>query len=228
MGGLLDIMNHSVFLWPVAGVALIAGGIALERFYFLSFRATLAPEPFMKKIQREVLSGKLDSAIRICSSEPRAPLANVVKAALRHADSEREELALAVEQATLDAIPVVQHRIGYLAMIANVVTLIGLLGTIVGLIQSFDAVSQAQNDEKQALLSKGIALAMYTTAGGISVAIPTLVAYSMLVQRSNAILDDVERCGARAMMLLNVRRKATTALQVESPGIQEETAENQG
>jgi biopolymer transport protein ExbB len=213
MEALFGIMSHSIFLWPVAGCAIVAGLITLERLYFLLVHASIAAAPFMAQVQREVLAGNLDAAIRICASAPRAPLANVVKAALRNAEGDREEITLAVEQATLDAVPAVQKRVGYLAMLANVVTLIGLLGTIVGLIQSFDAVSQATTEEKQTLLSKGISLAMYTTAGGISVAIPTLMAYSVLVQRGNAILDDVERHGMRVVMLLLARKKASAPVQ---------------
>lgn len=208
MERIADIFSHSIFLYPVALCAIIAGIITVERMYFLLFRATLAPEPFFREVQRLVLAGDLDKAVRYCSAEPKAPLANVVKSALLHADGDREDLALAVEQAALDAVPAVQTRVGYLATMANVVTLFGLLGTIVGLINSFDAVAQADPQQKQDLLAKGIAMAMYTTAGGISVAIPCLVSYAILVQRGNAILDDVERYGARVLLLLRARPAA--------------------
>ena len=207
MSNLIGALNHSIFLYPVAFCAIVAIVLTLERIYYLLVRASIAPRPFMDQIQRLVLAGNLDGAIHVCTSAPTAPLANVVKAALRHADGDREELQMAVEQATLDAAPGLQARVGYLATIANVVTLFGLLGTIVGLIQSFDAVAQANPEDKQRLLAEGIAIAMYTTAGGIAVAIPTLVAHSMLVMRSNAILDDVDRYALKVVMLLEARRK---------------------
>ena len=100
---------------------------------------------------------------------------------------------LAVEQASLDAVPLVQRRLGWLATFANVATLFGLLGTILGLIQSFEAVSTADPEDKQALLASGIALAMRATAAGLTVAIPSLLLHSWLVQRANALLDDVDR-----------------------------------
>lgn len=202
-----DLYSHSVFLYPVTLCAVIALAIALERLYYLLFWATISPEPFFREVQRLVLAGQIDKAIQFSSAEPKAPLANVVKAALLHAHSDKEDLALAVEQAALDAIPAVQKRTGYLAMLANVVTLLGLLGTIVGLIDSFAAVSKADPEEKQNMLAAGIAMAMYTTAGGISVAIPCLVTYSILVQRGNAILDDVERYGTRILLLLRARKQ---------------------
>ncbi|MEQ1565359.1 MAG: MotA/TolQ/ExbB proton channel family protein [Myxococcota bacterium] len=206
MEQIAELYGHSVFLYPVTVCAVIALVISLERLYFLLFRATVSPEPFFREIQRLVLADDLDKAIRLCSAEPKAPLANVVKAALLHANGDKEDLALAVEHASLDAVPAVQRRVGYLAMLANVVTLFGLLGTIVGLIDSFAAVAAADPEEKQNMLAQGIAMAMYTTAGGISVAIPCLVSYAVLVQRGNAILDDVERYGTRLLLLLRARR----------------------
>lgn len=206
MSWVLELYSHSVFLFPVTFCALFAITIAAERLFYLLFWATIQPEPFFREIQRLVLANQIDRAIHLCSADPKAPLTNVVKAALMHANADNEDLALAVEQAALDAVPAVQRRTGYLAMLANVVTLLGLLGTIVGLIQSFDAVSRADPDQKQNMLAAGIAMAMYTTAGGLSVAIPCLVVYSVLVQRGNAILDDVERYGTRVLLLLRARK----------------------
>lgn len=205
----LGVMGHSLFLWPVLLCAIAAVAITLERAFYLFFRAYIAPGPFMSVVQKLVLAGELDRAIRVCNAEPKAPLPNVVKTALLHAGDDREDLELAVEQATLDAIPEVQARIGYLPTLANIATLLGLLGTIVGLIQSFAAVAEAEPLEKQTMLAKGIATAMYATAGGISVAIPALLAYTLLVARANRILDDVERYGAKTMMLVVARQKGT-------------------
>lgn len=208
---LMEAFSHSIFLYPVAVCGLVAVAITLEHLFYLLFFARLPVNAFMADIQRLVLADELDKAIHLCLSAPRAPLANVVKAALRNADADRETVQLAVEQATLDAVPTLQGRSAYLATIANVVTLFGLLGTIVGLIQSFDAVSKASPEEKQTMLSAGIAIAMYTTAGGIAVAIPTLLAHAFLVNRANRILDDVDRSALRVLLLLQARRQGSPA-----------------
>lgn len=205
---MLDILNHSVFLWPVAFCWIVAAAITFERVFFLWFRASLNTDVFLKTIQAAVAAGQIDEALRLCLVEPHAPVARVAKAALQYANSDRDELELAVEEATLESVPGLQTRVGYLAMLANVVTLFGLLGTIVGLITSFAAVADANADQKQTMLAQGISLAMYTTAGGISAAIPTLVAYAVLVQKSSTIIDDVERVGARMIMLLLARQKS--------------------
>lgn len=202
---MFEVFQHSQFLYGVLATAIVAVLISIERCWFLLFRANIAAEPFFRQVQQFVLEDRIDHAVRYCASEPGAPLANVVRAALLHADAGPEDMALAIEQAALDAVPAVQRRVAYLATLANVATLIGLLGTIAGLITAFDAVSGADPEEKQNLLASGIAMAMYTTAGGITVAIPCLILYAVFVQRGNAILDDVDRFGTRTLLLLRAR-----------------------
>lgn len=209
-----DAFSHNLFLWPVLLCWVIAIVITLERAFFLWVRAGIAVEPFLSSLQGAISSNQIDKALHLCLSEPQAPVAQVAKAALQYAEADREDLELAVDAATLDSAPQLNRRVGYLAMLANVVTLFGLLGTIVGLIQSFAAVADADPEQKQTMLAEGISLAMYATAAGISAAIPTLISYAALVAKSNAILDDVERVGARVIMLLIARRKGG---QAESP-----------
>ncbi|MCB9689073.1 MAG: MotA/TolQ/ExbB proton channel family protein [Alphaproteobacteria bacterium] len=220
METLLNAFSHSIFLYPVSLCGLLAFGITVEHLVYLVFFARLNTTSFMQSIQRLVLADELDRAIHTCLSAPRAPLANVVKAALQNADAEPRTIELAVEQATLDAVPALQGRIGYLATIANVVTMFGLLGTIVGLIQSFDAVAQANPEDKQTMLAAGIAIAMYTTAGGIAVAIPTLAAHAFLVHRGNRILDDVDRSALKVLLMLEARRKGRAGLVAEQPAVE--------
>jgi biopolymer transport protein ExbB/TolQ len=204
----LDLSSgHNLFLVPIFVCGAMALLVAFDRAFYLFAYAALAPGPFMAQVQRHVLAGELDKALAACASAPKAPLANVVRAALRFADADRDERLLAVEQASLDAVPLVQRRLGWLATFANVATLFGLLGTILGLIQSFQAVSTADPEDKQALLASGIALAMRATAAGLTVAIPSLLLHSWLVQRANALLDDVDRNGLKMVLLLEARRR---------------------
>jgi biopolymer transport protein ExbB/TolQ len=206
----LDVMSHSIFLWPIGLAALVAATIAFERTFFLWFRASMNADAFLRNVEAQLTEGNLAAALRLCLQEPHAPVASVVKAAITAADGDRDDLELAVDSAILDASPALHARTGYLATLANVVTLLGLLGTIVGLIQSFAAVADADPQNKQSMLAEGISLAMYTTAGGIAAAIPTLLWYAILVSKGNAVLDDVERAGARVVMLLVARKKAAS------------------
>ena len=133
----------------------------------------------------------------------------VVKAGLTRANRTEKEIENAIDEATLEVGPLINKRTAYLSMLANVATLIGLLGTIIGLVQAFDAVAVASAETKQQLLAQGIAVAMYTTAGGLIAAIPTLVGHSIIVNRSNKILDDVDQYGLKTVNLLTARRRGT-------------------
>ena len=211
MNDLIAAIGPSTFLWPVALLGVLSLAIAIERFYFLRFRASLPTDPFMSAIQKLVMAGQIDAAIVMCINAPKALVANVVRAALLAADADREDLRLAIDQSTAEAVPVAQLRLGWLTSLANVATLMGLLGTIVGLMQSFAAVSHADPSQRQTLLAGGIALAMRTTASGIAVAIPSLLAYAYLAQRANTLLDDVDRCGMKMEMLLVSGRRMRAA-----------------
>ena len=204
-------MSHSIFLWPVAICWIASIVITAERIYYLWFRAGADPAAFPGRIEPLVAQGKLTEALAVCAEREGSAIGAVATAALKNADKDRDELELAVEDATLTIGPTLQSRVSYLAMLANVVTLLGLLGTIVGLITSFAAVAGANAETKQTLLAQGISTAMYATAGGIAAAIPTLVAYAVLAHKGNAILDDVERVATRMVMVLVVRSKGRAA-----------------
>ena len=103
-----------------------------------------------------------------------------------------------MEEVILEETEQIEKRTGFLAMIANVATLAGLLGTITGMIKSFAAVSQANPMEKATLLSNGISEAMNTTAFGLIVAIPTLLVYSVLANRSQVLTDDLNQAALKA------------------------------
>ena len=118
-----------------------------------------------------------------------------------------EDAVMAIDEATLEVGPILNKRTSYLSMLANVATLLGLLGTIMGLIQAFEAVAHASAEMKQTLLAAGISVAMYTTAGGLIVAIPTLILHAIILARTNKILDDVDQYGLKTVNLLTARRR---------------------
>lgn len=207
-----------VFVWLILVAGVFSAGVALERFFVLFFRANVNARAFMAQIQKHVMAGDLDQAIRHCNAEPQAALPRVVKAALTRADRPEHEITNAVDEAVLEVGPVVNRRLSYLTMLANVATLMGLLGTIAGLIQAFTAVAEAPPETKQGLLAAGIAIAMYTTAAGLIVAIPTLVVHSILLNRANKVLDDVDQYSVRALNLLLARRRGEPPAAVGGAG----------
>lgn len=132
-----------------------------------------------------------------------AALPRITRAGLEEYMKNPTDVQHAMEVAAMAEIPKIEKRTSYLSLLANIATLLGLLGTIFGLIDSFAAVTNADASQKAALLASGIAVAMNTTAFGLIVAIPTLVFYSMLNERITAITDEINENAARIFQRLN-------------------------
>ncbi len=197
------------FMYAILVAAVFAMAIAFERLFYIIFRANINATAFMSQIQKLIMANNIDRAIKLCNAEPHAALPRVVKAGLTRANRTEKEIENAIDEATLEVSPVLNKRTGYLAMLANVATLLGLLGTVLGLIQAFEAVAHASAEMKQTLLAAGISIAMYTTAGGLMVAIPTLILHSIVMARTNKIMDDVDQYGLKTINLLTARRRGT-------------------
>ncbi len=114
----------------------------------------------------------------------------------------RDDIELAMEEGVMEAMPRLEKRTPYLATLANIATLLGLLGTIIGLIQAFTAVASADPAEKAALLSSSIAVAMNTTAFGLVAAIPLLLVHSMLQSKTTEIIDSLEMAGVKCLNMI--------------------------
>ncbi len=190
------------FMYPIA-LLLIAGTIIIvERIYAILFVYQADGGSLMQKVQRLILDNNIDDAVKLCSSRKQAAIYQVFKAALVSADRPVEEIQDHMEVANMAVIPKLQSRMPYLFTIANVATLLGLLGTIVGLITTFQAVGAVEGSQKQMLLSEGISTAMNTTAFGLIVAIPCSLVYGFLFNRINSIVDEVEHYSGRLLILL--------------------------
>ena len=198
-----------MFMWFILAIGVFAMAIAFERLFYITFRANINATAFMAQIQKLIMANNIDRAIKLCNAEPHAALPRVVKAGLTRANRTEKEIENAIDEATLEVGPMVNKRIGYLGMLANVATLIGLLGTIWGLIMAFEAVAKASAEMKQQLLAQGISVAMYTTAGGLMVAIPTMLLAAYIQAQSNKILDDVDQYGLKTVNLLSARKRGT-------------------
>jgi biopolymer transport protein ExbB/TolQ len=140
------------------------------------------------------MANNIDRAIKLCSAAFLAALPRVIKAGLMRANKGPEEIQNAVEEATLEIVPIVTKRTTVLQQIANIATLLGLLGTILGLIAAFDALKNPNipADQRQSMLAGGIAMAMNTTAFGLIVAIPCLVAQVFLTSVTKKIIDEID------------------------------------
>lgn len=196
-------------MWPILICAVFALAISFERLYYILFRASINGTAFMAQVQKLIMANNIDRAIKLCNAEPNAALPRVLKAGLTRANRGDIEIQNAVDEAVLEVFPQLQKRTPYLPMLANVATLTGLLGTIQGLIMAFDAVAHASAETKQTLLASGISVAMFTTASGLVVAIPTLVLHSIVQNRTTKIMDDIDQFALKTVNLLGARRRGT-------------------
>ncbi len=184
------VVGWTILLTGVIGIALV-----IERTRTLYFSYGMNVDEFTNKIQTLVLGKKNEEAIIACAQLEKKPLARAFKLILEKSDRDDETIFQAQDIAMSEVVPLYTRRLHYLSMLANVATLLGLLGTIHGLILSFQAVAQADPAQKQAMLASGIAVSMYTTALGLAVAIPAMVTYSFLIARQNQLLEQLtEKC----------------------------------
>jgi biopolymer transport protein ExbB/TolQ len=203
MSAFLGFINDAGFIgWCILLLGVGALAIIAERAFVLYRKYGMNSEEFMTKVQTLVLARKSDEALVLCSQLTDKPLAQAFKGILEKADREDDAIFQAHDIAMSEAVPLFTRRLHYLSMLANVATLMGLLGTIHGLILCFQAVGLADPSTKQALLANGISVSMYTTALGLAVAIPVMVAYSFLVSRQNVLVETlVEKCGKLTELL---------------------------
>jgi len=181
-------------------VSLIGLALFLERAYGLYLQQKLDAQAFLDKVLHHVERREFRRALDSCNLATRHPLTNVVRAGVLRANRREKEIERAMEKEMLAALPGLQKRIGLMSLLANSATLLGLLGTIFGLIQAFNAVGAATAAERQSALADGISVAMYTTAFGITVAVPLLFFHHFLSRRADAITMEIEE-GASAMMV---------------------------
>lgn len=189
-------------MYPIAVCLVFALAIAFDRIQVLFFKAATDKDAFLKGLKAHIFSGDLDKAIGYTAGQKSTPLTNIVKAGLINVPKGESEVQAAMDEASLREMPRIEKRTGYLAMIGNVATLIGLLGTIGGLIQCFAGVAGVDASEKARVLSDGIAEAMNCTAFGLIVAIPALVAFSLLQGRTQHMIDDINETAVGVLNLI--------------------------
>lgn len=177
--------------WTIIVTGFFGLAIIAERIKKLFFEFHMNTDSFTKKIHHFVSQQRFEEALILCEGLNQKPLARAYKKILLKADREEEAIQQATDIALSENMPLFSKRIHYLSMLANVATLLGLLGTIHGLILSFQAVATADPSQKQALLAHGISVSMYTTALGLTVAIPVMIAYSFLVSRQNQLGEEL-------------------------------------
>jgi len=187
----------------VAVLAFVLG-ITTERFVFILTRYRVNAAEFMAQVRKLVQAGNIDRAIKLCEAAP-LPLLQVVKAGLTQVNRGEDAVIASMEERLAEVIPDLEKRIGSLWSLANIATLIGLLGTISGLIKSFAAVAFAAPDQKSALLSKGISEAMWNTALGLGIAVTCMFFHLILHGMAKKHKSELEKSVMKLENLLTLK-----------------------
>jgi len=194
------------FMWVLLGWSILGIGFISERIIALWIRFRIDAETFLKKILYYVSSRNYTRAIEVCNGKPKHPLSRVMKAGLLKANKSDKEIQRSMEEEMLRSFPSVLRNIDYVAMAANVATLLGLLGTIFGLIMAFQGVAGKTAQVRQEHLARGISVAMYTTAFGLIVAIPFLFSHYWLNRRGKRIIENVEESSVTLLNHLSANK----------------------
>ncbi len=195
--------NNFGHVLPILIAGAVAIAIAVERIVALfKIYPIHNMDAFFARISDLVMQDKISEAVSVCDQLSGKPSAQVVKLALLRAHQPEELIENGLGISVNKAAQSIQKRTQFLATIANVATLLGLLGTIAGLIASFEAVGNADATEKSALLAMGISTAMNATMLGLGVAIPCMVLFSFLMNRTNRLIAEVDQAAMQAMDIL--------------------------
>ncbi len=200
-----------LFMYPILIVFAFGVAIAVERFVTLSV-VTSKNQVVWEKVQPLLDSGEFDEA-REMTAEDESTISQVLNMglSLQGAVRRREDIEIAMEESMMEIVPRLEKRTPYVALASSIATLLGLLGTIMGLIQAFTAVANANPAEKADLLSASISVAMNTTAFGLMVAIPLLVVHAILTSKTGDIVDSLEMATVKALNVFSRRAKRATA-----------------
>lgn len=188
---------------PILAIGIIGVAIIAERWRALFLVYPISDSNgFFEKITELVLAGKIADAVTYCDRYTQKPTARVVKQGLLRSHQPDSLIENGLQIAVSDAVAAVQKRTSFLATIANVATLLGLFGTIAGLISSFEAVGHADPQQKSALLAAGISTAMNATMMGLAVAIPAMIAYAFLMNKTNRLIGEIDQSAVRVVDIL--------------------------
>jgi biopolymer transport protein ExbB len=200
--------ENPTFLSMNLCVSAIVIALVVERAAFQLTKYRVNSKEFFAQIKKLVTAGNIDRAIKLCDAGD-YPTLQLVKAGLTHANKGPDEIDAAMSEKMGELKPAVDKRIGSLWSLANIATLIGLLGTVVGLIATFAAVAAPglSAADRQRALAMGIAEAMYNTALGLGIAVTCMIAHLVLHQRSKTIQHDLDATQERVFNLLTIQTR---------------------
>ena len=203
--------SGGVFMYPIVLVLVLGLAIALERYLYLS-GTKMSNSRAWKQVGPMLEGGKFQQAAAFVGKS-KAAISRMISYGLDNARTLRRagDIEMAMEEGLMEIIPRLEKRTHYIATLANIATLLGLLGTIMGLIEAFTAVASANPSEKADLLSASISVAMNTTAFGLMVGIPLLLVHSLLQAKTTEIVDSLEMASVKFVNAVTRRMRNESA-----------------
>jgi len=195
-------------MYPIAVVLVIGAAIAIERYIVLT-QTSVRNRGLWNEIAPLLAQGNFKGAVQV-TSKSNAVIGQILSYGLARisSSSRRDDVEKAMEESLMDVVPRLEKRTHYLATFANLATLLGLLGTVVGLINAFAAVATVNPADKANLLSASISVAMNCTAFGLMTAVPLLVIHAVLQTKTTELIDSLEMASVKFLNAVTERSKA--------------------
>jgi len=198
------IFSGGIVMWPIALCSVVALAITIERIWSLR-RASIDMVEFMESMRDVIRQNRMQEAIGICDQTD-GPVARILRAGLLKHNRSKEDIREAIEDAGHLEVPRLERYLSALATCAQVATLLGLLGTVQGMIKAFGQIQHKQGQVNPSDLAEGIGNALVTTAAGLTIAIPTIVVYNYFVSRVDNMILQMEISSSELVELLTKNR----------------------
>ncbi|TDI29678.1 MAG: MotA/TolQ/ExbB proton channel family protein [Acidobacteria bacterium] len=177
-------------MYPLLAISIVSIGFIMERIYVIMFKSKVNTNHLVAHVRKALLARDLRASVQVCEKY-RGPVAAILKAGILKYGAPREEVEKTIENSALHELARLERGLAVLASSSNIAPIIGFLGTVVGMIASFDAIA-SQGLNNPALVAKGISVALITTAGGLIVAVITLPFYNFFTSRIAIFVREME------------------------------------
>lgn len=177
-------------MYPLLIISIVSIGFIMERIYVIMFKSKVNTNHLVAHVRKALLARDLRASVQVCEKY-RGPVAAILKAGILKYGAPREEVEKTIENSALHELARLERGLAVLASSSNIAPIIGFLGTVVGMIASFDAIA-SQGLNNPALVAKGISVALITTAGGLIVAVITLPFYNFFTSRIAVFVREME------------------------------------
>jgi biopolymer transport protein ExbB len=177
-------------MYPLLAISIVSIGFIMERIYVIMFKSKVNTNHLVAHVRKALLARDLRASVQVCEKY-RGPVAAILKAGILKYGAPREEVEKTIENSALHELARLERGLAVLASSSNIAPIIGFLGTVVGMIASFDAIA-SQGLNNPALVAKGISVALITTAGGLIVAVITLPFYNFFTSRIAVFVREME------------------------------------